>query len=116
MGVELSGAARPAMGRAGGRRLKGGAEVVGAVRLPRTRWGLLGEGGRKGAPGGIPARVTILSLLLKPSAIRPPPLYAHPPHQGRTIKQVVRSLPGTWVVPGLPVPPASSGARPPGTS
>lgn len=76
MGVALSGAARPATGRAGGKRLKGGAEVVGAVRLPRTRWGFLGEGGGKGAPGGIPAGVTILSLLLKPSTIphRAPPL------------------------------------------
>lgn len=76
MGVALSGAARLATGRAGGKRLKGGAEVVGAVRLPRTRWGFLGEGG-KGVPGGIPARVTILSLLLKPSTIphRAPPLH-----------------------------------------
>lgn len=61
MGMELSGAARPGMGKAGGRRLKGGSEVVGAVRLHRTRWGLWGEGGGKEAPGGIPAGVTILS-------------------------------------------------------
>lgn len=46
MGVALSGAARLATGRAGGKRLKGGAEVVRAVRLPRRRWGFLGGGGR----------------------------------------------------------------------
>lgn len=107
VGMELSGAARLATGKAGGRRLKGGAEVVGAVRLHRTRWGLLGEDRGKGAPGGIPAGVTILSSRLKPSSIPRRLSTPAPTQPGQNNK--ASSLQSSWDLgPGSPRSPSPS--------